>query len=71
MTTPTGALPLAVHPRFAAQLRLLRALTAMERARAVTRESRELVARTRERWAAPMGSAASEPESREAALQLQ
>ena len=62
MTTPPGGLPLAVNPRFAAHLRLLRALNAMERARAASRESRELVARSRVRWAVPAGSAAAEPE---------
>lgn len=57
MTTSPGPGSLSSHPRFDAQLRLLRAQTAVERARAVTRESRELVARTRDRWAAPTGSA--------------
>ena len=71
MTTPPGGLPLAVNPRFAAQLRLLRALNAMERAQAAARESRELVARTRGRWALPAGSGAAEPRPDDgAALQL-
>jgi len=51
MTTHPGALPLATNPRFAAQLRLLRALTAMRRAKAAAEESRRLVAHSRERWA--------------------
>ncbi len=69
MTTPAGGLPLAVNPRFAAHLRLLRALNAMQRAQAVSRESRELLARTRGRWTVP---AASPAESRpdDGALQL-
>lgn len=60
MTTPAGGLPLAVNPRFAAHLRLLRALNAMERARAASCETRELVARTRGRWTLPVGGAAVE-----------
>lgn len=70
MTTPTGGLPLAVNPRFAAHLRLLRALNAIERAQAASRESRELVARTRVPWALPAGRTAVERDPDEgAALQ--
>lgn len=56
MTTHPGALPLARNPRFAAQLRLLRALTAMRRAQAAAEETRRLVARSRERWACAHGA---------------
>ena len=64
MTTHSGGLPLAVNPRFAAHLRLLRALNAMERARAATAESRELLARTRLPWvgATARTTAASTPD---------
>ncbi|GLC28082.1 hypothetical protein rosag_45950 [Roseisolibacter agri] len=65
---PAGGLPLAVNPRFAAHLRLLRALNAMERARAVSRESRELVARTRVPWAAPSGPASADADADDAAV---
>ena len=60
MTTLPGALPLATNPRFAAQLRLLRALTAMRRAKAAAEESRRLVAHSRERWARTYDAGASQ-----------
>lgn len=56
MTTPpvpSPLAPLATNPRFANQLRLLRALAAMQRAEAVARDTRQLVARTRPSWAQP------------------
>ena len=53
MTTQPAATPLAENPRFANHLRLLRALAAMQRAEAVARDTRQLVARTRPSWAAP------------------
>ena len=53
MTTQPAATPLAANPRFATHLRLLRALAAMQRAEAVARDTRQLVARTRPSWARP------------------
>lgn len=51
--TTQAATPLTTTSRFEAQPRLLRALNAMRRAEEATRETQQLVARTRPSWATP------------------